>query len=158
MSRPTTDVAVTLIRNSKNEVLLVYSEKWGSYTLPMTKRRQPSPGDGESLQEAEDWLDAAARNVVECLGRPAIPTPVLKTPVPESHFSKREQTTKDYLFHVFEERFREAAAGADRVTAKTPHVWATPEQILQRLIRPLSHTAHDLVAFDEIVKLCKTWM
>lgn len=165
MSRPTTDVAVTLIRNSKNEVLLVYSEKWGSYTLPMTKRRKPLPGDDESVGEAEDWLDAAARNVVECLGRPAIPKPVLKTPVPESHFSKREQITKDYLFHVLEERFRDSDSDPgeghvgppDCVNPKTPHVWAKPEQILQRLIRPLSHTAHDLIAFDEIVKLCSTW-
>jgi hypothetical protein len=157
MSRPTIDVAVTLIRNSKNQVLLVYSQQWGSYTLPMTKRRQPAPGDSESVREEEDWLDAVARNVVECLGRPATPTPVLKTPVPESHFSKREQVTKDYLFHVFEERFREDAANADRVTAKTPHVWATPEQILKRQIRPLSHTAHDLIAYDEIVKVCNAW-
>lgn len=158
MTQSTTDVAVTLIRNGKNEVLLVYSEKWGSYTLPMTKRRQPSLGDAESAGEAEDWLDAAARNVVECLGRPAIPVPVLKTPVPESHFSKREQITKNYQFHVFEERFREGAAGADRVVAKTPYVWVAPDQILKRLIRPLSHTAHDLIAYDEIVKYCQTSM
>jgi len=157
MSRPTTDVAVTLIRNSKNEVLLVYSEKWGSYTLPMTKRRQPAPGDIESVREAEDWLDAGARNVVECLGRPAMPTPVLKTPVPESHFSKRDHVTKDYLFHVFEERFRDGDAGADCVTAQTLYVWVTPEQILKRQIRPLSHSARDLIAYDEIVKFSDTW-
>ncbi len=151
----TIDVAVTLIRNAKNEVLLVYSEEWGSYTLPMTKRRQPSPGDTETAGEAEDWLNAAARNVVECLGRPAIPVPVLKTPVPESHFSQREQISKNYLFHVFEERFDESL---DCVIAKNPYVWVLPDQILKRLIRPLSHTAHDLIAYDEIVKFSQTWM
>lgn len=141
------DVAVTLILDG-NALLLVYNEKWGAFTLPMTKRKRPEPPGSVDESDGEDWLDAAARPVVECLGRPSRPQRVLDDFLPEGHFSRRRQTQAIYRYKVFKVAFEKG----DQVIAQAPTVWLTASEILKGELRPISPTAIDIIKYKDILE------
>ena len=141
------DVAVTLILDG-NAILLVYNENWGAFTLPMTKRKRPVPSGDAGELDGEDWLDAAARPVVECLGRPSKPEPILEEFLPESHFSLHRQSQVVYRYKTFKVNFELD----DQVIAETPAVWLTAAEILKGELRPISPTAIDIIRYRDILK------
>ena len=137
------EVAVTLIRN--NDVLLmVYSESWRAFTLPMTKRR--TFGHAGNDGQHEDWLDAAARNVVECLGRASQPTFLFEEPLPVFEHSHRDGDYRDYRYCLFTEPFDPAT---DAVVAPGPTQWMTVAEI--ETLRPVSPTAVAMVRLERVV-------
>ena len=140
------DVAVTLILKD-NSFLLVYNEKWGTFTLPMTKRKLPENQETADEDDCEDWPDAAARPVVECLGRLSRPTQVLEDFLPESYFSSRRQTPAIYRYKTFKVYFEDG----DQIVAKTPTVWLTASEILKGDWHPISQTAKDIIQIQDIL-------
>lgn len=141
------DVAVTLILKD-NSILLVYNEKWGAFTLPMTKRRRPEGAESADESLWEPWQDAAARPVVECLGRLSSPKQVLDDFLPESHFSLRRQTQVIFRYKVFKVLFE----ARDKIVAKTPTVWLTASEILKGDLHPISPTAIDIIKYKDILE------
>jgi hypothetical protein len=140
------DVAVTLILDGER-ILLIYNESWGAFTLPMTKRKRPDPPTAGDANDGEDWLDAAARPVVECLGRPNRPVPVLEDFVPESQFSRRRQVNVIYRYKTFKVNFEKG----DRVIAPT-YTWLTASEILEGNLHPISQTAIDIIRYQDILR------
>src|SRR5262245_23810281 len=61
--RTQVEVAVALVTDPGQRVLLTLNEGWGAFTLPMTGRRRGAGGN-------EPWARAALRAAVEALGVP----------------------------------------------------------------------------------------
>ncbi|HUG92276.1 MAG TPA: hypothetical protein VML55_15660 [Planctomycetaceae bacterium] len=141
------EVAVTLIRN-QDRLLLVYNDRWGAFTLPMSKRRVPEGAAAADDSEAESWLDAAARPVAECLGRLSRPRPVLEDFLPEGHFSLRRRAHAIYRYRVFEVLVEEG----DRVVARTANQWLTAREIVSGEFHPISPTAVEIIRYDQVYR------
>ena len=60
---PIVEVAVTVFCQP-GLVLTVYNDKWGSFTLPMTKRRRWEDPSLRGGVKTEAWRDAAIRVLV----------------------------------------------------------------------------------------------
>jgi hypothetical protein len=135
---PQLDVAVTLITWGER-VLAVYNSRWGSFTLPMTKRRDWHDPNVAQSHHGEDWLDAAARAGAEWLGRTCEPKPVLDE-LGEYQQSDRDGTWKRYHFRVF----RVSVEGVPDLVPGAIAEWLTPAELLGR--RPVSPTARHVIA------------
>lgn len=135
---PLVEVAVTLITRG-DQILADYNPKWGSFTLPMTKRRTwIDPAVAKNHHE-EDWLDAAARATVEWLGRTCEPTLLLKD-LGEYQQSDRDGTWRRYQFRIF----RVPVQGETALVPGAIAEWLTPAEFQSR--RPISPTAQYLIA------------
>ena len=117
------EMAVTIILNENDEVLLDYSESWGVFTLPMTKIGL-KPGltpKSDPIPEAPEA--AALRAAVEVLGRP-LPTNNRPKPVaadiPPYQQSFRDGVWKRYAVRLFTLR---APVGAPCPVAGHSAVW-----------------------------------
>ena len=134
------EVAVTVIRRG-DRILAGYNSNWGSFTLPMTKRRRwASPDDPQMIRD-EPWEEAAARNVVECFGRTLVDEPKPLMEVKEFRQSDRDLVVKQYHFAVYE-------VGTPDDLPLFPGVmgeWLLPEQFLDVRRRPVSPTARYLL-------------
>lgn len=135
------DVAVTVIERG-GLLLAVYNEKWSSFTLPMTKRRQWKDPEVPGVVTDEEWIDAAARAAAEWLGRTSTTDPKhLSDTVPEFHQSDRDGRWKHYRFQVFQVSLEEGREPRSGAVAE----WLTPEQFLDEERRPISPTARYLI-------------
>ena len=63
------EVGVALVR-CEDRILLTYNQKWGAFSLPMTKRRTWT---AERDLLVEGWEDCAARAGAEALGKTCTP-------------------------------------------------------------------------------------
>jgi hypothetical protein len=110
-----TRVAAVIIR-SAGKLLLTYNNKWRAFTFPMTKlpdwdfvdtaqNIDPDRRDISAGQLQEHWLDAAAHAVVECLGQPNCPSPMVEGPIEveytEVERSRRDGADRIYHYKVF---------------------------------------------------------
>ena len=133
------DVVATVI-SCKDSLLLVFNDKWGAFTIPMTKLRHRPLGPQARRTQWELGADAAMRNVGECLGISTGQTAGLMADVGDIRQSERNGQINHYHFQVygFQTDRQQAAAG---VTAN----WLTPDEILDPTRSPISPTARALV-------------
>lgn len=134
---PLLDVAVTLIVQG-GRILAVYNPAWGSFTLPMTKRREWYDPKVPKSRHAEDWLDAAARAGAEWLGSTCSPE-LLFEDNGDYQQSDRDGQWKRYHFQVF----RLSIEGEPRLATGAIAEWLKPAEFFER--RPISPTARYLI-------------
>lgn len=132
------EVAVTVIAAGE-KILTVRNDKWGAFTLPMTKVQRKPLGFAENVTQIERWSDAAMRNAGECLERTLDREPKLLMDVGELRQSDRTGQVNHYHFRVYlvEVDFEQAVPG---VVAE----WLTTAQIIDEKRRPISPTAREL--------------
>ena len=139
LSIPIVEVAVNVIFRP-GLILTVYNDKWGAFTLPMTKRRRwQDPTRSRGIRN-EPWRDAAVRAATELLGRTFAPSelPSLLMKVEKAYQqSDRDGIWKEYRFQVFSMNLHPNERLLDNVTAE----WLDPGDILDGKIRPVSETA-----------------
>ena len=135
---PLVDVAVNLITRGES-ILAVYNPEWGSFTLPMTKRRYWHDPKYPDKGTDENWIDAAAQAGAEWLGRTCEPE-LLLAECGEYHRSDRDGTYRRYTFRCF----GVPVDGTPPLVAGAITEWLTSNEFQDR--RPISPTAKHLVA------------
>jgi len=137
---PKVEVGVALIRKG-NRILLVYNDRWGAFTLPMSKRRIWANVDDPDRPLEEAWIDAAARSAAEVLGSTCAldPEPIIE--VEGERQGDADGILKEYRFQVFK---LDVNAGGPSVLGKMVD-WLTAEEIIGVQRRPLSVTAIRIV-------------
>lgn len=135
------DVSVVLVTRGPR-LLTVFNPSWGSFTLPMTKRRVWSDPSLPPANREESWKAAAARAVAEALGH-SISLASLEqvAEIPEYRQGDRDGVWKRYHFQIFRLALREEAEAKSGVTAE----WLTVDELLDPDRAPISATARDLV-------------
>ena len=132
------EVAVIVIWKSAM-VLTIFNDKWGAFTLPMSKLRKHYDPLNPSEVHIEDRMDAAIRVAGELRGRTFAKNECpkyLKTTT-EMRQSDRTGEFKLYTFHVFEmsmypdEKLRESLI----------FEWLQKQEILNNTVFPVSSTA-----------------
>ena len=136
----TVQVAVTVIQSGQ-KILTVYNPKWGSFTLPMTKRRQWQDPSADNGTRDEEWADAAARAAAEWLGRTFgdFPEPLLE--IADFQQSDREGTWKWFRLMVFRILLDRQERLVDGAIAE----WLADDEF-QPNRRPISDTARHVIA------------
>ncbi len=135
---PEVNVVVTVIHRGKH-VLLVSNPNWNAFTLPMTKLRRWPYGEEPAPGRVEDSVDAAMRNVGECLGTTSTKEPqrwLGQDKLVELTQSDRESLSKRYVFHVFG-----FAVESYDLAPGVCGQWLEIEDILDEQRRPISPTA-----------------
>jgi hypothetical protein len=138
---PHVEVAVALIRDG-DEFLMVYNPNWEAFSLPMTKRRRwEDPDESVRTVHEEPWADAAARAVVECLGRTvSFPAePLLE--ITNLERSGRTREWKRYHLHIHQVKLSDSPKIVDGLAIE----WLTKEEILDPCRRPISPTAREVI-------------
>jgi len=133
-------VAVIVTRGDR--ILTVYNEKWGAFTLPMSKlRRWRDPKVKEKAERVEDWEDAAVRAATEWVGRTTTDKPEYLREMAEFQQSDRDEKWKRYRTRAYRiELPAEVEPHPARVTE-----WLTAAEICDEHRRPLSPTARYIV-------------
>jgi hypothetical protein len=139
---PLVDVAAVLVTNG-NRILAVYNEKWGSFTLPMAKRRtwEGRPAD-KAGAHTEEWEDAAVRAAAEYLGRTLTSRPRPLVTLAEFQQSDRDGQWKRYHLRAFK-------LAVDPDTRPSPAVvaeWLTADDFTDEKRQPISPTARHIIA------------
>ena len=133
-------IAVAYIVDSQGRLLLAWNDKWGAFTLPMTKVDLEVP--------AETPVQAAVRAAAEVLGIPA--RVVAGKPVQFARGlqkSDRDAEIKDYQYHVVQvEAHPDFASSLDHGV-----IWASIEKLQLSEYHPVSHSV------DAILRNCVEW-
>lgn len=145
---PNVEVGVALIR-LRGKVLLVYNQRWGAFSLPMSKRREREDPNVPNGRSVEEFRSAAARAAAEVLGAtipsfPAEPVCDLAGYDQSDHDGKY----KRYRFQVFEIKLPDNT-DLTRPGALVPGVIGdllTEDEIADEARMPISKTARILVA------------
>jgi hypothetical protein len=161
-----TRVAVVLIHNGE-KLLLVYNAKWRAFTLPMTKLPywnfvetaqivDPQLRAISAVQLQDYWLDAAAHAVVECLGQPNDPRPVLDGPL-EVEYSLLERSWRDgaerfYQYKLFDLKVAEAFQSRQQ-----PSAWLSVAESRDPKNRPISPTVREILGREEVRRIVEKW-
>ena len=133
---PTVDVGVALIA-SGDRILVVFNERWGSFTLPMSKRRVWAHPEQLGATADEEWIDAAARAAAEVLGKTCRPEAQAVLKASGERQSDANGVLKEYHFQVFRVEVDADAPIVAGVIAE----WLTVDQIRGGELRPISVTA-----------------
>jgi len=159
-------VAVVLIR-SQGKLLLTYSFKWRAFTCPMTKlpawdfvdTSQIIDRDRRAISAAqfdEQWLDAAAHAVVECLGQPNCPAVMVDGPV-EVEYGEVERSRRDGADRVYHYKLFTLEVPQPFQSLQQPFVWLTPAQIRDGKHRPMSPTVLEILGRAEVASIVRSW-
>lgn len=147
------EVVATLITRGER-LLAVFNDKWGSFTLPMTKRRRWADPNMAKGEIDEKWGDAAARAAAEWLGQTSTTPPRFPfedanrqqggvgLKIAEYQQSDRDGIWKRYHFRVF----RLSLDGDAALSGSGMTEWLTFEQFHDKARRPISETARFLLA------------
>jgi len=140
-SVPVVEAVATLVMKD-DSILAVFNEKWGAFTLPMTKPRMArDPVVGEDPVRVEEDDEAALRAAGEWLGRTLRGMPEFLTEIAEFQQSDRDGQWKRYRTKIFRINVdAETAAPTARVTE-----WLTADGFVDRERGPISPTARHLV-------------
>lgn len=139
---PLVDVAVSLIMKG-DRILVGYNDKWGAFTLPMSKRRTwTDPSSKEGGEQTEDWEDVAIRAATEWTGCTTSAAPEFLVDLAEFQQSDRDTKWKRYHLQVFK-----VDAGDDlEIPSSRVAEWLTADEIADESRRPISPTARHIVA------------
>lgn len=133
------EVAAVLITGQG--ILAVLNRPWGSFTLPMTKRRKWLDAQISAGFREEDWQITATRAVAEVLGRTFTrrELPKFCLEVRQYKQSDMDGQWKVYDFQVFTLAFTERPPLAQGVTGE----WLSREDLRKR--EPISPTTRYLL-------------
>lgn len=134
-------VAVAIVTDEPlQRVLLTWNDRWGAFTLPMTRVRI-APG-GHPLDTPEQ---AALRAAAEALGVPVRhAAPPLKAELNRFLLSGREQRVKPYEHHIF--RVEPHPHFAGRFFYRGPFLWASAYALMDRgIYEPISPSVAPLI-------------
>lgn len=147
---PEVDVAVAvLVRDGR--VLAVYNDRWGGFTLPMTKRREPPQDPNVQAAPAPKqavWLSDAVRAQAEWLGRTCVLAPKeylapkFLLDIPDYQQSDRDGCWKRYTFQVFGTLLPH---DVEPVPGKVRE-WLSPDDFVDRNRVPITNTARHIMA------------
>jgi hypothetical protein len=126
------DVAVALVTDENQRVLLTLNENWGMFTLPMTGRRRGSQGP-------EPRTRAALRAGVEALGVPVQLVEDGPRRVLGRLESGRQLVDKIYNYNVY--HVEPHPDFVERLQVRQPHLWLSPHLILSGIYEPISESA-----------------
>jgi ADP-ribose pyrophosphatase YjhB (NUDIX family) len=128
------DVVVALVTDPTQRVLLTLNENWGSFTLPMTRRRR-----GRQINEPP--TRAALRAAAEAVGVPIRLVEESRSPrsLPARLESSRQLVDKIYTYSVF--HIEPHPDFADRLQIRQPHLWLSPHLVLSGIYEPISESA-----------------
>ena len=139
---PITEVVAVVVMKA-GHILLAYNEKWGAFTLPMTKRRTwEDPSQKADAVREEEWEDAALRAASEWLGSTTKAKPEGLGQVPEFQQSDRDGKWKRYHTEAFRLVVEDSLDSAPGKSTE----WLTVEDILDEDRRPISPTARHVMA------------
>jgi hypothetical protein len=135
------DVSIVVVTRGPR-VLTVFNSSWGSFTLPMTKRRNWTDPTVPSSDREESWKEAAARAAAECLGRTvSLDALEFVADIPEYRQGDREGLWKRYHFQLF----RLGVPDGTEVKSAATVEWLTVDELLDPNRVPISSTARDLL-------------
>jgi len=138
---PLVDVAATLITHG-DRILAVYNPKWGSFTLPMSKRRSwENVAAKEKAVTIEDWEDTAVRAAAEWLGCTVTQKPEFLLEAAEFQQSDRDAKWKRYRLQAFKVTVDDPAAVQGGNCE-----WLSVDELLDENRRPISPTARYVIA------------
>jgi hypothetical protein len=140
---PLVDVVATLIVKN-NRILAVLNERWGSFSLPMSKRRSwEDPAAEKGIERQEEWEDAAIRAAVEWMGRTTTTEPQFLSEIGEFQQSDRDGKWKRYHMKAYRIRISDDAQEppAGRIAE-----WLTAEDFLDENRKPISPTARHIIS------------
>ena len=125
----------------QGRILAVHNARWGSFTIPMTKRRRwQDPAVLSGVRE-EEWSITATRAVAEVLGR-TLPKEELRKSLSQVRQYKQSDIDgiwKLYDIEIFQFKVKEEPPLAPGVIAE----WLTPGEFQAR--EPMSPTARFLL-------------
>jgi hypothetical protein len=161
-----TRVAVVLI-SSGAKLLLIYNAKWRAFTFPMTKlpswdfedTTQISDRDQREISAEElqaRWLDTAAHAVVECLGQPSCPQPLLEDLI-AVEYTRLERSRRDGADRRYHYKLYTLELPEPRQSRQQPSVWLTSDEIRDGKHRPISPTVLEILGNQEVAKIVKSW-
>lgn len=146
------EVAVTIIASGK-KILAFYNPRWGSFTLPMTRRKKwQDPAIPIGVRD-EEWRVSAARAAAEILGRTFGPDQFPKhvTEIREYRQSGEDGIWKIYEFQVFG---LSVAEGTKPVAGEIT-TWLEPAEFAGH--EPVSSTARYVVSVLDERGLLPPW-
>jgi hypothetical protein len=126
------DVAVALVTDENQRVLLTLNENWGMFTLPMTGRRRGSQGP-------EPRTRSVLRAAVEALGVPVRLVEDGPRRVLGRLQSGRQLVDKIYTYNVY--HVEPHPDFAERLQVRQPHLWLSPHLVLSGAYEPISESA-----------------
>jgi hypothetical protein len=161
-----TRVAVVIIR-SAGKLLLIYNNNWRAFTIPMTKLPSQDFVDTEQIidpdrrdisagQLQEHWLDAAAHAVVECLGQPNCPEPLLEGPL-EVEYTDVERSRRDGADRIYHYKVFTLEVPQAFQSRQQPFAWLTTDEIRDGKHRPISPTVLEILGRQEIASIVQDW-
>ncbi len=130
------DVAVALVTDPANRVLLTFNKRWGSFTLPMTRQRR---GRGENEAISRAVLRAGA----EALGVPVRAVDGEMNRLAARLLSGRQLADKVYNYHVV--HVEPHPEFADELQLARPHLWLSPHLVLSGVYEPVSESAREIL-------------
>ncbi len=141
-TQPFPDVYVKAVAITRSgSILTVFNERWGSFTLPMSKTRTWADAENPKVTIKEDAEVTAIRATVEALGHP-----LAKHQIPKRHAvhtldpfnqSGRDGEWKCYHIEVF--HLELDPSDIPRPIGGAPLAWMTLEQM--EALEPVSDTA-----------------
>jgi hypothetical protein len=128
------DVAVALVTDANQRVLLTLNDHWGSFTFPMTRRRR-------GRQVNEPPTRAALRAASAAVGVPVRLVEAHRGPKPllARLTSGRQLVDKFYNYFVYHIEVHPDFAG--RLQIRQPHLWLSPHLVLSGMYEPISESS-----------------
>lgn len=128
-------IAVAYVVDSQGRLLLTWNDKWGAFTLPMTKL--------QSEQPAETPEQAGVRAAAEVLGVPARVVPGKAAKFARGlQKSPRDGDIKDYQYNVVQVEVHPDFANH---ISSQPLVWASIDKLQTGEYQPVSKSVETLL-------------
>ena len=115
--------------------LLTFNDRWGTFTLPMTRRRRG--------REGNEPLTRAAFAAGEALGVPVRLVQGDSRRLASRLQSGRQVMDKHYRYDIF--HVEPHPDFDDRLQIREPHVWLSPHMLLAGAYEPISESARTIV-------------
>ena len=140
---PLVDIAAVII-SSGGKILTVFNDRWGAFTIPMTKLRAwKDPVEKDAKERQEEWRDAAMRAAAEAMGQTIVDDDLeFLIDVSEFQQSDRDSRWKRYRMKAY----GISPTGRVGVPSNVVVQWLTPDEILDENRGPISPTARHAVA------------
>jgi len=127
-------VSVAIVTDDKNQVLLIFSDNWGMFSLPMSRRRLGAKGK-------EPATRAAVRAAAEALGVPVRVVDADQGPKRVLARLESLRQLKDKLYNYDVYHLEPHPHFADKLQIRQPHLWLAPHLALSGVYEPISESA-----------------